>query len=105
MDHRQKYQWNYRTSRAKLGQVPFIATNVLVPIPGFDDQLFGLWVDLTCEPLPDGSVRFSNHGDYVNAYIRQANLLVNQGYLLPADAEAMKERAAESDIGKPGSCD
>lgn len=71
----------------------------------FLSPLSGSHVDLECVPLDNGSPRFRNHGDYVSRFSRQANRLVDQGFLLPADAEAMKERAAESDIGMPDSCD
>lgn len=96
-----------RLPELEVGQALFIASDPSTSTLGipFLSPLTGSTADLTCEPLPDGSVRFPNHGDYVNDYAHQANLLVNQGYLLPDDAEAMKERAAESNIGKPGSCD
>lgn len=94
-----------RRPEVNVGQATYIASLLDVEvIPGLPG-LAGTFIDLTCEPLPDGSVRFPSHGDYVRRFAHQANLLVNQGYLLPADAEAMKERAAESDIGKPGNCD
>jgi len=54
-------------------------------------------IDLEC--IEDGSPRFRNHGDYVSGFARQAKRLVDQGFLLPADAEAMKSRAGESEIG------
>lgn len=94
-----------RRPEVEVGQATYIASLVdLEVFPGLPG-LVGTFIDLTCEPLPDGSVRFRNHGDYVNRFSRQANRLVDQGFLLPADAEAMKEAAAESDIGKPDSCD
>lgn len=93
-----------RRPEVEVGQATYIASLLDVEvIPGLP-SLVGAIIDLTCEPLPDGSVRFPSHGDYVSRFTHQTNLLVNQGYLLPADAEAMKENAAESDIGKPGSC-
>ncbi|MFP3949441.1 MAG: alpha/beta hydrolase domain-containing protein, partial [Longimicrobiales bacterium] len=52
-----------------------------------------------------GEPRFRNHGDYVNRFTRQVNELQREGFLLEDDAEALKERAAESDVGKPGSCE
>ena len=66
--------------------------------------LFGTWQDLQCEPLPDGSVRFRNHGAYVSQFTHQAEKLVAQGYLLPAEAERLISDAARSDIGKSHSC-
>lgn len=96
-----------RLPDVEVGRAQFVASALLsgTPIPSPLNLFTGVVLDLACEPLPDGSARFPNHGDYVNEHIRQVNLLVNQGYLLPDDAEAMKERAAESDIGKPGNCD
>jgi len=66
--------------------------------------LTGAWFDLRCEPLADGSPRFSDHGDYVNRVVQQANALRNGGYLLEGDAEALKQQAAESEVGQPGTC-
>lgn len=94
-----------RLPDVELGRAWFIATNFVVPIPGFDSELFGLWVDLQCEPLPGGSARFANHGRYVAPFIRHADALVSQGYLLTSDAEAMKADAARSEVGKADSCD
>lgn len=94
-----------RLPEVETSQATYVAAlpdfEVLPGLPG----LVGLEIDLTCAPRPDGSIRFPTHGDYVSRFAHQANVLVNQGYLLSADAEAMKERAAESDIGKPGTCD
>jgi hypothetical protein len=66
--------------------------------------LVGLWFDLQCVPRGDGSPRFADHGDYVSRVVHQANALRNGGYLLEADAEALKQQAAESEVGKPGTC-
>ncbi|MBS3800878.1 MAG: hypothetical protein KGY40_07830, partial [Thioalkalivibrio sp.] len=77
-------------------------------LPPFQAILTGMTVDLACEPAAGSDSdkpRFRNHGDYVNRFSRQVNELVREGLLLADDAEAMKERAAESDVGKPGSCD
>jgi hypothetical protein len=63
--------------------------------------LTGEWYDLQCH---DGSPRFADHGDYVSRVVQQANALRNGGYLLEADAEALKEQAAESEVGQPGTC-
>lgn len=93
-----------RMPDVEVGRATFIATNFIVPIPGFDPQLFGLYIDLQCEPLPDGSVRFPNHGSYVSAVAHHANQLAQEGYLLPGDAEAIKDQAASSGVGKPHAC-
>jgi hypothetical protein len=88
----------------EVGRAQFIASLLdfeIVPgLPG----LVGAWSDLQCDPLGDGSPRFSDHGDYVSRVVHQANALRNSGYLLEADAEALKEQAAESEVGMPGTC-
>ncbi len=43
---------------------------------------------------------YPNHGKYVNPVSKASNNLRKVGFLLPADAEAIKSRAAESDIGQ-----
>jgi hypothetical protein len=88
----------------EVGRAWFIASLLDVEvIPGLPG-LAGAWVDLQCVPLADGSPRFADHGDYVSRVVQQANALRNGGYLLEADAEALKEQAAESEVGKPGTC-
>lgn len=93
-----------------VGRTRFVASDPASPpplgIPGLE-PLTGSTVDLACEPAPGSrsdEPRFANHGDYVDAFTRQVNELRRQGFLLEADAEALKERAAESEVGKPGSC-
>jgi hypothetical protein len=84
----------------EVGRAWFIASLVDDGIP----LLVGLWFDLQCVPPGDGSPRFTDHGDYVSRVVHQANALRNGGYLLEADAEALKQQAAESEVGKPGTC-
>lgn len=87
------------------GQGSYIACTPFPTAAGL--PLLGLFVDLTCAPAPgsDGDEpRFRNHGAYVNVFARQAALLVEQGYLLPEEAQRMVESAGESEIGKPRSC-
>jgi len=89
-----------------VGRAQFIAADFSVaPLPGFEG-LFGLMVDLACEPRPgsEGGPRFRNHGAYVSQFSRQTDRLVRQGFLLPADAEVLKEQAATSQVGKPRTC-
>jgi hypothetical protein len=66
--------------------------------------IVGLWFDLQCVPLADGSPRFASHGDYVERVVQQANALQRNGFLLEGDAEALKQQAAESEVGMPGTC-
>jgi hypothetical protein len=44
--------------------------------------------------------RYPNHGAYVKRVVHAANELVRERFLLPEDAERLKEAAAESAIGK-----
>jgi hypothetical protein len=70
--------------------------------------LVGLMIDLACAPAPGlhtGEPRFQNHGDYVGRFSHATNDLRTSGFLLAADAEVLKEQAAESGVGSPGSCD
>lgn len=93
-----------------VGRAQFIASDptTLPPfLPPPFAILSGNTVDLACEPEPGSDSdepRFRNHGEYVNRFTRQANDLVRQGFLLEADAGRLKERAAESAVGKPGTC-
>jgi hypothetical protein len=88
----------------EVGRARFIASLLDFEIlPGLRG-LVGAWYDLQCEPLADGSPRFADHGDYVSRVVQQANALRNGGYLLETDAEALKEQAAESEVGMPGTC-
>jgi hypothetical protein len=66
--------------------------------------LTGEWYDLQCVPLADGSPRFASHGDYVQRVVQQVNALQRSGFLLEADAEALKQQAAESEVGNPATC-
>ena len=88
----------------EVGRAFFMAS-----LPGFEivpglPGLVGTWSDLKCVPLADGSLRFTNHGDYVSRFVRHANALVSGGYLLEADAETLRTEAAESDVGTPVGC-
>jgi len=106
-----------------VGQALFIASDPTSGAPlgvPFLTPLTGSHIDLECIPVAKEAARnrrpgpvghfgryryrFRNHGEYVSRFARQANRLVGQGFLLPADAEAMTTRAAESGIGKPGHC-
>lgn len=89
----------------EVGRALFVAS---LPVPG--SGLFGLvgkWEDLACSPRPfsaSGEPRFRNHGVYVAAVTQQATTLRQEGFLLSEDAEAIRERAAASEVGKPRSC-
>jgi hypothetical protein len=88
----------------EVGRALFIASLLDVEIlPGFPG-LVGAWFDLQCVPLADGSSRFASHGDYVQRVVRQANALHSSGFLLEADAVALEQQAAESEVGNPDTC-
>lgn len=88
----------------------FIASDPATLPPGIPPVfaiLTGNMVDLACEPAPGSTTdepRFRTHGAYVNAFTRQVNELQSRGFLLGADAEVLKQRAAESAVGAPDSC-
>jgi Alpha/beta hydrolase domain len=44
--------------------------------------------------------RFANHGKYLSAFSKQADRLVDDGFLLPADRDALVDSAARSRVGK-----
>jgi hypothetical protein len=86
-----------------VGRARYIAFDPSVPgLP-----INGTSIDLACAP-PAGSVRsqprFRNHGQYVSPFAMQVNHLHAAGFLLSQDAEALKEAASASSVGKPGSC-
>jgi hypothetical protein len=85
----------------EIGRGQYIA---LDPASFFGFGLFGTWEDLQCEPLPDGSIRFRNHGAYVRQFTHHAEWLVAEGYLLPEDADRLISGAARSEVGKPRAC-
>ena len=81
-----------------LGRSQYIAVN-------FDEfPLIGTSIDLACEPLPDGAVRFPDHGTYMTRFVQEAARLVDEGFLLPADAYRMIAAAVSNDVGAPGAC-
>jgi hypothetical protein len=86
-----------------VGRARYIAFDPSVPgLP-----VNGTSIDLACAP-PAGSLgsqpRFPNHGQYVSPFAMQVNHLRAAGFLLSQDAAALKEAAAASTVGKPGSC-
>jgi Alpha/beta hydrolase domain len=96
-----------RLPEVEVGRAQFIAADFSVELlPGLAG-LVGAMVDLACEPppgIPNGEPRFRNHGDYVQRFVQQANELRDTGFLLPDDAELLKEQASASIVGQPESC-
>lgn len=94
-----------------LGRARFVASDSTTRSPGLPPRfafLYGSTIDLPCQPAPGSDTdepRFRTHEDYVDAFTRQVDELQRQGFLLEADAVALKERAAGSEVGKPGTCD
>jgi hypothetical protein len=86
-----------------VGRATYIASDPdsIFGFPG----LLGDSIDLSCAVDENGRPRFKNHGEYVSAFVHQANALRNAGFLLEDDAEFLKGEAGASSVGKPGSCD
>ena len=93
-----------RLPDVELGTGQFASTDFDALLPDFSNFLLWLhgspFTDLSCEPLLDGSDRFKNHGDYVRRFEAETKKLQQQGLVLKADAKAMNNAAAHSDIGK-----
>ena len=66
--------------------------------------LRGTFLDLACEPLPDGSVRFADHDSYMEQFVETTERLIAEGFLLRDDADVMIEWAAGDEVGMPGFC-
>jgi hypothetical protein len=93
-----------RLPEVEVGQALYIASLLDFEIAPGLPGLVGAIIDLQCAPLGDGSVRFANHGGYMNRYVDQARALRKERFLLASDAEALIERAAGSGTGKPDAC-
>ena len=91
-----------RLPDVELGRGHFIAIDPNGAWPFFSN--FGTFVDLACEPLPDGGVRFTDHDTYVSQFVQVTEKLVADGFLLRDDADGMIGRATGSEVGEPGSC-
>jgi hypothetical protein len=87
-----------------LGRAQYIASDFsLGGLPG----ILGNSLALACEPRPGSSTdrpRFRNHGQYVAGFAHRALALVLARFLLIEDAVSLVQQAAESDVGKPGTC-
>jgi hypothetical protein len=88
----------------EVGRALFIASLLDVEIIPDFPGIVGAWFDLQCVPLADGSPRFASHADYVRRVVRQANTLQRSGFLLQADAAALIQQAAQSEVGNPHIC-
>lgn len=91
-----------------IGRAFFIASALDVEvIPGLPG-LIGFWSDLACAPAPGSDStepRIGSHRKYVLDVWQKTLRLLALGHLLPADAGALIRNAAESDVGKAGTCD
>jgi hypothetical protein len=100
-----------RLPALELGRAQFIASDPATSVPLMPpefDILSGSMVDLACEPRPGSNSdepRFSSHEAYVAAFNEQVDRLQEQRFLLQADADALKRRAARTDAGQPGACE
>jgi hypothetical protein len=92
-----------------VGRAQYIASVPIEFPPGSGlFGLVGLMIDLACAPASGSTTeepRFRSHGEYVMDFSQAANGLRSAGFLLAADAEALKEQASQSDVGKPGNCE
>ena len=77
-----------RLPEVEVRQALYIASLLDFEIAPGLPGLVGSIIDLQCAPLADGSVRFRNHGDYMNRYADQARSLREARFLLSADADA-----------------
>lgn len=94
-----------RLPQLEVGQAQYIASDFTVGFPITIPGLIGNSIDLACVPVEGGSgSRFESHGEYVSHYVAQVNALRNGGFLLDEDADFLKEQAASSTIGQPGTC-
>jgi Alpha/beta hydrolase domain len=59
--------------------------------------LFGTTTPFSAEKLAQ---LYKNHGAFVSQWVRSVNAAVSAGFMLPADAEFVKDSAATSGIGK-----
>jgi len=80
-----------RLPDVEVGRGRFYAVSPDSP-PAGEDILAGGYVDR--------HDRFRNHGSYVSAFTLQADLLVDAGFLLPDDRDALIGSAARSLVGK-----
>lgn len=81
-----------------LGRTQFIAVDTA------NFVLVGKFIDLNCSPLTDGNVRFSDHETYVMRFTRETQRLVEEGFLLPDDADRLIEAAQASNVGASDAC-
>jgi hypothetical protein len=81
-----------------VGRGQFVAVDVETFV------LTGKMLELQCEPMPDGSTRFADHQSYVNEFEQQVQQLVQNRFLLPADADLLIAQAGASEVGLVDSC-
>ncbi len=85
-----------RVPYLELGQGQFIAVDYL----NLNRRgLRGTFLDLACEPLADGGVRFADHEAYVEQFVAETERLMGEGFLLRDDADVMIEWAIGSEVG------
>ena len=85
-----------RVPYLELGQGQFIAVDYL----NLNRRgLRGTFLDLACEPLADGGVRFADHDSYMEQFVAETERLMGEGFLLRDDADVMIEWAIGSEVG------
>jgi hypothetical protein len=84
----------YRLPEVAVGENQYIPYD-----PSFEDGTFLGTLRALAGGRVDLTDRFTDHAAYVSAVTSAARDLQEQGYLLEADADAIIERAEDSDIG------
>jgi hypothetical protein len=78
-----------------------VGENQYIPIdPAYDDGTFLGTFRVIAGGHVDLTAGFTNHARYVKDVTSHARGLQTLGYLLEADADAIIQRASQSDIGK-----
>jgi len=94
-----------RLPNVQTGRFQYVASLLDFAPPGGVPGLIGSEIDLECEPLPDGSVRFRHRGSYDWPFAWKAITLVSEGLLLRGDAIGMIFDARAAEVGAEGRCD
>jgi hypothetical protein len=91
-------QGGIRLPDLALGRGQFIAVDAA------NFVLVGKFIDLKCTPLADGSARFPDHEMYVRRFTQEAQRLIEEGFLLPDEADLLIKAAQASDVGASAAC-
>lgn len=81
-----------------LGRAQFVAADLEVW------PKIGKAIDLTCEPLTDGSPRFESYDSYVKQFRDELEALVAARFILPDEVAGLIQAAAASGVGTTDYC-